>query len=91
VEWESPAWIEGLRRNEKIIGINQQKASVEALNQLKALKAGDIVKLEVLKQNKKVVVPVILGEKTDRSFEIKRNPRPTALQAAILKAWLKED
>ncbi len=91
VDWESPGWMEGLRRNQQLLNINKQKATLQNLNQIStSFKAGDIVTLEVLKSGKKIEIPVILGTKTTKSFEIKKSPNPSALQAIILKSWLKE-
>lgn len=91
VEWQSPAWIEGARRNQVITKINGEKASMELLNAIaQQYKAGDMIKLEITNQGKNTVVPLILGTKTERTFEIKRKTNLTPLQKTILKSWLKE-
>ncbi len=88
-EWESPAWKAGLRKGTVILKIDGQKADVQVLSALvKAKKPGDPVNLLVLQGNQSKEIRAVLGKKSERSFEITRLPNPTALQAAILKAWL---
>ncbi|MGM9509416.1 M61 family metallopeptidase [Larkinella sp. GY13] len=88
-EWESPAWKAGLRKGTVILHIDGQKADVQALSALvKTKKPGDPVKLLVLQNDQPKEITAVLGKKSERSFEITRLPNPTALQAAILKAWL---
>ncbi|WP_316829625.1 PDZ domain-containing protein [Pedobacter aquatilis] len=91
VEWMSPAWNEGVRRNNVILKINSQQATVETLDAItKNYKDGDIVKLEISRPDGNIEVPVILGTKMKTSFEIKRKPNLSPLQQVIQKSWLKE-
>lgn len=88
-EWESPAWKAGLRKGMVILTIDGQKATVQTLGAMgKDKKAGELVKLTVLQGNQTKEVKAVLGKKSERSFEIKRLPNPSPLQAAILKGWL---
>lgn len=91
VEWMSPAWLEGVRRNAVISKINDKPATVDLLNSINQdYKDGDLVKLEILNSKGTVQVPVILGTKRDTSFEITRKPNLSPLQSTIQKSWLKE-
>ncbi|KQR67275.1 M61 family metallopeptidase [Pedobacter sp. Leaf176] len=91
VEWMSPAWLEGVRRNAVISKINDKPATVDLLNSInKDYKDGDLVKLEILNSKGTVQVPVILGTKRDTSFEITRKPNLSPLQRTIQKSWLRE-
>ncbi len=91
VDWNSPAWREGIRRNQVITSINGKLASLEILNQIaQAYKENDLITIEVLDKGKKATIPLLLGAKKEATFEIKRQAMPNALQAMILKNWLKE-
>lgn len=91
VDWNSPAWREGIRRNQVITQINGKPASLEALNQIaQHYKDNDLVTLHVLDKGKNTSIPLLLGTKKEATFEIKRQAKPTPLQAMILKSWLKE-
>ncbi|MES2651945.1 MAG: PDZ domain-containing protein [Bacteroidota bacterium] len=84
VDYNSPAWREGIRRNQIITSINGKIASIEELNQLtKSYKAGERVTINS--------IPLILAAKKEATFEIKRQATPNALQTIILKSWLKEE
>ncbi len=91
VDWSSPAWNEGIRRNQVITSINGKPASLALLNDLAKLNPNDIVAIETLDRGKKTIVPMLLGKKTEANFEIKRIASPNELQKTILKSWLKED
>ncbi len=91
VDWNSPAWIEGIRRNQVITGINGKPANLVALDQIgKDYKDNDLIAIEVLDKGKKTNIPLLLSTKMEATFEIKRQAKPNALQAMILKSWLKE-
>lgn len=91
VDWQSPAWTEGIRRNQIITKINGEKANLAALDAVaEKQKDGEIVKLEISTNDSLKDVPVILGTKTEISFEITRKTAMKPLQQTILKSWLKE-
>ncbi|SFG83022.1 M61 family metallopeptidase [Pedobacter insulae] len=91
VDWNSPAWIEGIRRNQVIASINGQPASKTLLDQItKQNHPNDRIKIETFDRGKKAIIPMLLGKKSETSFEIKRLSRPNELQKIILKSWLKE-
>ncbi len=91
VDWESPAWNEGIRRQQTLLSVNGEKADLKKLEDLtRSARPGDIVRLEIVQNGKNVTMPVILAEKFVTSFEISRKPSPDALQKTIQKSWLKE-
>lgn len=91
VDWESPAWHEGIRRQQELVSINGVKANLKLLEESTVKsKPGDLLKLGVLQNGKAVIIPVLLSQKTSKSFEIKRKANPSELEKTILKSWLKE-
>jgi predicted metalloprotease with PDZ domain len=92
VDYNSPAWIEGIRRNQVITKINGEPASLELLNKLtQQFRDKDRITVEIQDNGKQRTVPMLLGEKKEATFEIKRQSAPNELQSLILKSWLKED
>lgn len=92
VDYYSPAWIEGIRRSQIITSINGKPASIEGLNQLATtFKSNSRIEIEVVDKGKKSVIPLLLGTKSEATFEIKRQTASNALQNIILKSWLKEE
>lgn len=90
VDWQSPAWVEGIRRNQIISKINGNNATLELLaNIVQQQKDGNIVKLEVLINDVVKTVPILLKTKTEITFDIKRKNTLTPLQQQILKTWLR--
>ena len=91
VDYNSPAWREGIRRSQVITNINGKTATIEELNQLSQKNsANDRVTLEIVDKGKRNTIPLLLDTKKEASFEIRRQTAPNALQATILKSWLKE-
>ncbi|NBA87324.1 PDZ domain-containing protein [Emticicia sp. CRIBPO] len=91
VDWESPAWQEGVRRQQVLLSINGEKADLKTLEELgQKLKPGDLVKIGVVQNGKTVIIPMLLSQKTSKSFEIKRKSNPAELEKTMLKSWLKE-
>lgn len=90
VDWNSPAWYENIRRDQKIINLNGQPANAALLEKaLMTGKPGEVIRLEVkLTDGTTKVVPMILEHKKERSFAIERIANPNAQQQAILQAWL---
>ncbi len=92
VDWNSPAWREGIRRNQVLTTINGKPASLQALNEIEQTnKANDLIAIEVLDKGKKSTIPLLLATKKETTFEIKRQAKPNTLQSIILKSWLKEE
>jgi hypothetical protein len=71
--------------------VNEIKASRAVLSEvLKAAMPGDTVTVKVTRRGKSTDAEVVLGERSERSFLITSRARPEALQAAVLKSWLKD-
>jgi predicted metalloprotease with PDZ domain len=91
VEWDSPAWRAGLSIQDEIIALDGAGVTSRAVGDvINQKKPGDRVKVLVLRGNVTRELEVILGKKTERSFQIRPMAHPTPLQAAILKGWLKD-
>ncbi|MEP7377043.1 MAG: hypothetical protein ABI675_26825 [Chitinophagaceae bacterium] len=90
VEWESPAWHAGIRARQTLMTINGEPATPKMIEALqKEKKDGDIIHLQVLRQEGIKNIPLMLGTKYHQPFTVIRVAKPTFLQAAILKDWLK--
>lgn len=90
VEWDSPAWHAGIRARQSLLTINGEPATAKTVEALqKEKKAGDIVHLQVVQQDTIKDIPLLLETKYQKPFTVNRIAKPTALQAAILKDWLK--
>lgn len=90
VEWESPAWHAGIRAKQSLLAINGEPATLKMIESLsKEKKSGDIIHLQVLQQGVSKNISLMLDTKYQKSFTINRIQKPTALQEAILKDWLK--
>ncbi len=88
VDWDSPAWKAGVRRGNVILDVDGVTANSQNTSYLFAeKKAGDKLHLNVIKNDTKIGIPVVLGTKSERSFDIKPIANPDKLQAAILKDW----
>ncbi|ASU35247.1 hypothetical protein MuYL_3362 [Mucilaginibacter xinganensis] len=87
VQYQSPAWNSGLRINNKIVSIDGQPATLEALKAIAANKKdGDIVTMGIVKNGQPGEAKITLGTQNARSFEIKPIANPDALQSAIYKS-----
>lgn len=90
VEWDSPAWHAGIRARQLLQLVNGKPVNIKVLEAIeKEKKPGDIVHLQVLQQDGIKNIPLLLETKYQKPFTINRVPQPTALQAAILKDWLR--
>jgi len=79
---DSPAQAAGLRAGDQVLEVDGTKATPKALNDLLAArKAGDRIKVQD--------VEVVLAANTKRVFAIREAVGPNALQAAILKDWMR--
>lgn len=90
VDWNSPAWYEGIRRNQEILMINDQPASADLLKEAtEAGKPGEIIRLEMkLTDGSTRVVPMLFEEKKEIPFTIERMANPSARQKVVLEGWL---
>lgn len=84
VEYESPAWKLGLRSNQIINSINNQKATNDIFNS--AIQQREILNLEV--NGKALTIEPAL--KKEKAFQIKLADQPNELQRSILRDWLHE-
>lgn len=88
VDWDSPAWKAGVRRGNVVLDVDGVTASSQNTSYLFAeKKAGDKLHLNVIKNDTKIGISVVLGTKLERAFDIKPMANPDKLQAAILKDW----
>lgn len=88
IDWDSPAWKAGVRRGNVVLNVDGLTASNQNISYLFAeKKAGDKLHLNLVKNDTKISIPVVLGAKSERSFDIKPMANPDKLQAAILKDW----
>ncbi len=91
VEWESPAWKEGIRRNQVLHRINGEQATMDLLNQVvRSQKKGAIVQLEIIQNEQVNIIPLILAQKEETSFYIRPKKELTKSEREILQSWLKE-
>ncbi|MFT3827998.1 MAG: PDZ domain-containing protein [Chitinophagaceae bacterium] len=90
VDWNSPAWFAGIRPRQVLLSVNGEKASVQSVQAItKDKKPGDIVHFQVAQASGVKDLSLILETKYEKPFTVTRVQHPTALQAAILKDWLR--
>lgn len=87
VDWDSPAWLAGVRPRQVLKTIDGKPATMQLLGEVKNKKAGNIVKLQVEQGGVLKTVPLILGTQFTRSFTIGKTSRPDQLQSVIFKDW----
>jgi len=88
VEWQSPAWNAGIRRQAILLNADSKPAQQfnEIVRQKKPSEAIDVVYLQ---DNKKKTTVIQLASKREKNFSIRRVSNPTILQNEIYKAWVK--
>ncbi len=90
VDWDSPAWKAGVRRGNVIVDVDGKPATEASIAYIFTdKKAGDKMNLNLIKNDTKIDYPIVLGTKSERSFNITPVPNPDKLQTAILKDWVK--
>lgn len=90
VDWDSPAWKAGVRRGNVIQEIDSAPATDKNIEYIYGdKKPGEKIHLNLIKNDTKIAIPVILGVKSERSFEIAPMPNPDKLQTSILSSWVK--
>lgn len=87
VDWESPAWLAGIRPRQVLKTIDGKPASMQLLQDLSKSKVGSIVKLQVEQGGVLKTIPLILGTHFARSFTISKLSHPDKLQSAIFEDW----
>jgi C-terminal processing protease CtpA/Prc len=90
VDYESPAWQAGIRRNDVLIEIDHQKPTPNTLKEvLFAKQVGATLELVYLRNKLQNQKSVPTKQKSERSFPITHLPNPTALQQQIFQNWSK--
>jgi predicted metalloprotease with PDZ domain len=91
VDWQSPAWNAGVRRQMHILELNGQpvKKTAEFKKALSAMKTGDNVVLTILKTDKTTEkINISLSTQTTYSYNITVKDNPTPLEQKIRNSWL---
>lgn len=90
VDWQSPAWNAGLRRQAKILSVNNQpvKTAAEYNKIIAGMKTGDEIRIHVITGNESIMVKFELGEKEERSYAVTVNPAADATAMKVLNGWL---
>jgi len=91
VEWDSPASHAGLSEEDEIIALDDRRVNSEKMDEiLNSKKPGDKVRVLISRRDMIYEVEVVLGNKTERTFNIKPISNPNPLQSEILNDWLKD-
>jgi predicted metalloprotease with PDZ domain len=91
VEWDSPAQRAGLMTQDQILALDGTRVNAKSLEEaLKSKKAADKIRVLLSRRGSVREIDVVLGRKIERSFKVKPVANPTAMQAAILDDWLKQ-
>lgn len=90
VDWQSPAWNAGLRRQAKIISVNGQpvKSLAEYNKALDGKQTGDEIRLQVISGNESMLLKYILGDKEEKSYAISIDPSASEKAIKVRKGWL---
>ncbi len=90
VEWNSPAADSGLCPGDEILAVDGMRADMRAMAGISEQKKPRArVSITVARNGRIRAYDVVLGKKTERSFQIKPLTNPNPLQAEILGTWLK--
>ncbi len=88
VEYESPAWHAGLRRNDVLLEIDHQKPTPNTLREvLFAKNIGEKVEVAWVRDKIERRVLITTKQKSERNFSITHLPNPTKLQDQIFQSW----
>lgn len=92
VDYESPAWKAGIRRRDVIISVNNVPVRNAATfrDATANRKTEEVLQLQIARQQKEELMSVALGNKAERSFEIKPDPNASAAAIATRDAWLRD-
>jgi predicted metalloprotease with PDZ domain len=92
VDWESPAWLAGIRTRQLLKTINGKPATMQLLKNISDEgQIGSIVRVEIDQQGTTKTIALILDKRWGRSFAISKMAGMQPAQAAILKGWLGVD
>ncbi|WP_162794032.1 M61 family metallopeptidase [Runella rosea] len=88
VEWQSPAWNAGIRR--QAILLNADSKPAQQFNEIVSQKKpSETLSVVYLQNNEKKITVIQLATKREKSFPIRRVSNPTTLQSEIYNAWVK--
>ncbi|MET0463282.1 MAG: hypothetical protein ABW007_09005 [Chitinophagaceae bacterium] len=90
VDWESPAWMAGVRPRQILKSIDGKPATMQLLRDVATRTTGSIVTLQVVQDKTEKTFPLILSTNFTRSYAISRMATADRLQSAILSSWLRE-
>ena len=91
VDWNSPGWYEGIRRGNEVLTINSEKATPQKLEKImENLNPNDILKLKIQKKDSVELIPVLLTQQKETTFQIEKLENPTSLQKQIREELLLE-
>jgi len=89
IEWGSPAQESGLSAQDQILAIDRVPVAIRKLDDfLKTRQPGEALALLVVRDSMVKELRVTLGQKAERTFKTSLVENPSALETAILKAWL---
>lgn len=90
VDWQSPAWNAGLRRQAKILSLNNQPVKTVAdYNRITAgMKTGDEIRMNVIAGNENIMLVFRLGEKEERTYALTFDPSADSTAVRVRNGWL---
>lgn len=90
VDWQSPSWNAGLRRQAKILSVNDQpvKTAAEYTKVIAGMKTGDEMRIHIITGNESVMLKFKLGEKEERSYALTIDPSASATALKVRNGWL---
>jgi len=90
VDWQSPAWNAGLRRQSKILSVNDQtvKTIADYNKAIAGMKTGDDIRMQVMLGNESRILSFKLGEKEERSYALTIDPSASAIAGKVRTGWL---
>lgn len=90
IEYESPAWQAGVRRNDVLLEIDRQKPTPNTLKEVLSTKqVGEVIDIVYLRNNLQNQKSIVTKQKAERGFPMTHLPNPTALQQQIFQSWSK--
>ena len=90
VDYESPAWNAGVRRDQQLLKINGEKASAAVFNKVNgSARPGDKIHIVVSANNQTKNIAIFFDKKTERAFKITPAENADPKQKQILESWLK--
>jgi predicted metalloprotease with PDZ domain len=90
VDWNSPAWKQGVRANTRLLNIDGLAASAERFKKILADKIeGDTIRLTIDAKGRKQDAAIVLNKDIRRTFKITQIEKPNTLQKTIYHSWVK--